>query len=127
MIGYTPEEFLGEPLLELFDDKQIKKIQQCLSEDFEGINPINLSIKHFQESLDFDGIVHRRDGVIILELEPKNLQEKTDFFDFYIVKPINFEQLKRDIPTLNIHSDRILIKCDRLYGTQAIALTLDFD
>ncbi|MBD2501432.1 ATP-binding protein [Anabaena azotica] len=83
MIGYTPEELLGKPLLELFDDEKIQKIQRCLSEDFESINPINLCIQHLQESLDFDGIVHRIDGVIILELEPKNARGKTDFFDFY--------------------------------------------
>jgi two-component system, chemotaxis family, sensor kinase Cph1 len=83
VVGQKPEELLGKPLSDLFDAKQIKLIQQCLAEDFESVNPLNLSIKHLNKSVYFDGIVHRLDSVIILELEPKKAKEKTSFFDFY--------------------------------------------
>ncbi|BAT55147.1 multi-sensor signal transduction histidine kinase [Nostoc sp. NIES-3756] len=83
IIGQKPERLLGKPLSYLFEAKQIKKIQQCLSEDFESINPLNLSIKHLKKSIDVDGIVHRLNKVIILELELKTTKIETDFFDFY--------------------------------------------
>jgi two-component system, chemotaxis family, sensor kinase Cph1 len=83
IIARQPQELLGKPLLELFNAKQIKTIQRCLTEDFETINPLNLSIKCRDKSIYFDGIVHRLDRVIILELERKKAKEKTEFFDFY--------------------------------------------
>ncbi|MBH8572237.1 GAF domain-containing protein [Nostocaceae cyanobacterium CENA369] len=82
-IGRQPKELLGQPLSDLLDAKQIQLIQQCLSEDFESINPLNLSIKRLNKSIYFDGIVHRLDGIILLELEPKKAKSKTNFFDFY--------------------------------------------
>ncbi|MEH2078236.1 MAG: ATP-binding protein [Nostoc sp.] len=83
VIGRQPEKLLGKPLLDLLDAKQIKLIQQCLAEDFESINPLNLSIKCLNKSIHFDGIVHRLDTTIILELEQTKARGKTGFFDFY--------------------------------------------
>ncbi|MEH2061791.1 MAG: ATP-binding protein [Nostoc sp.] len=83
VVGRQPEELLGKPLSDLFDAKQIKLIEQCLKEDFESINPLNLSIKHLKKSIYFDGIVHHLDNMIIMELEPKKAKGKTGFFDFY--------------------------------------------
>ncbi|MEH2094043.1 ATP-binding protein [Nostoc sp.] len=83
VIGRQPEKLLGKPLSDLLDAKQIKLIQQCLAEDFESINPLNLSIKCLNKSIHFDGIVHRLDTTIILELEQKKARGKAGFFDFY--------------------------------------------
>ncbi|MFN6464569.1 MAG: ATP-binding protein [Nostoc sp. DedVER02] len=83
IVGYQPEQLLGQPLANLFNTKQIQLIQQCLTEDFESINPLNLSIKRLNKSIYFDGIVHRLDTIIILELEPKKAKGQTGFFDFY--------------------------------------------
>ncbi len=95
MIGHSPEALLGKPLSVLLSATQIEAIQQCLQADFESINPVDLSIAQGRssaaeklppESLEkryFDGIVHRLEGVILLELEPKEKTEKTDFFAFY--------------------------------------------
>jgi len=83
VLGYPPQELLGKPLSDLLDAKQIKRIQQCLAEDFESVNPLNLSIKRPHKSVYFDGIVHRLGAVIVLELELKKAKGKTDFFDFY--------------------------------------------
>jgi two-component system, chemotaxis family, sensor kinase Cph1 len=83
IIGRQPQELLGKSLSELLDAKQIKTIQQCLTEDFDTINPLKLSIKHLNKSLFFEGVIHRSDPVIILEIERKKAKTKTDFFDFY--------------------------------------------
>ncbi|MBD2525785.1 ATP-binding protein [Nostoc sp. FACHB-133] len=83
VVARQPEELLGKPLSYLFNAKQIKLIQQCLAEDFESINPLNFSIKRLNKSIYFDGIVHRLDNIIILELEPKQAKGQITFFDFY--------------------------------------------
>jgi len=83
VVGRQPEELLGKPLSSLLDVKQIKLLQKCLAEDFESVNPLNLSIKYLNKSIYFDGIVHRLDNIIILELEPKKAKGETGFFDFY--------------------------------------------
>lgn len=83
ILGRQPQDLLGKPLSQLFDAKQVDTIQKCLNGDFESLNPINLSFKCQNKSLRFDGIVHQLDGVALLELEPKKLKGKRDFFDFY--------------------------------------------
>ena len=83
IIGREPQELLGKTLADLLDTEQIQQLEQCLVADFENANPLQLSIEHLQQSRYFDGIVHRVESSIVLELEPKDTQEKTDFFDFY--------------------------------------------
>ncbi|AFY92437.1 GAF domain-containing protein [Chamaesiphon minutus] len=82
-IGHPPKDLLGKPLLALLTAKQIATIRQCLSEDFESVNPLDISIKRAAKLLKFDGIVHRQQALIILELEPKQKSQKADFVEFY--------------------------------------------
>jgi len=83
IIGYLPQAILGKPLSTLLDASQIQLVHQCLAENFESINPLNLSIKHLRQTLYFDCILHRLEAAILLELEPKQTTSKPDFFDFY--------------------------------------------
>lgn len=83
IVGRHHEELLGKPLSELLGAKQFKLIQQSLAKDFESINPLNLCIKRLNRSVYFDGIVHRLENAIVMELEPKTAKDKADFFDFY--------------------------------------------
>lgn len=83
LLGRYPQELLGNPLSSLVAPKQINAIEQCLSEDFEHVNPLDISIKHKNKLLWFDGIVHRWNTMIVLELEPRQKKPKTDFLEFY--------------------------------------------
>ena len=83
VLDRQPESLLGKPLSELLDAKQIGLIQACLAEAFESTNPLNLAIQQLTEVLYFDGIVHRSDSVVVLELESKKVNNQTDFFAFY--------------------------------------------
>lgn len=83
IMGCLPADLLGKRLSKVLPAKQIKSIRQCLSGDFDSINPLNLSMRCSDKLLYFDGIVHHSESVIILELEPRKAKEKTDFFDFY--------------------------------------------
>lgn len=83
LLGPPPEALLGQPLSSLFNNPQIHQIRQCLTEDFDSINPLELAVAVDDQVRHFDGIVHRWDGVIILELEPKHDVQNPDFIDFY--------------------------------------------
>jgi len=82
-IGIHPQELLKKNLHYLLDLEQINHIQECLLEDFESVNPLEISIKTQTEIVIFDGIIHRFNGSLILELEPKKLKESINFFSFY--------------------------------------------
>ncbi|MEM6401109.1 MAG: GAF domain-containing protein [Cyanobacteria bacterium P01_D01_bin.116] len=83
-LGWQPEELLNRKLSFLVDESQIQTIRMCLKEDFESVNPLKVFIKRGEETLIFDGIVHRSVGAVILELEPTlSTQDDAKFFDFY--------------------------------------------
>lgn len=71
LLRQQPQELLGKPLLNLLAPKQVNAIRQCLSEDFEYVNPLDISLKSKTKLLQFDGIVHRCNAIFFLELEPK--------------------------------------------------------
>ena len=91
MLGIKSQDLLGKPLSELLGEEQVRAIKGCLSEDFAHINPLPVKINRDGSNITFDGIVHRNQEIIILELEPTQLSQEVDFFNFYqLVKtPVN--------------------------------------
>ncbi len=83
ILGLHSHEVLNKNLKDFLDSKQITLINECLSESFESVNPLKISIKGQNKHLIFDGILHRNDEVIILELEPKKIKKDIDFVKFY--------------------------------------------
>ncbi len=83
IIGSHPQDLLNKRLKDLLGSEQVDSIQKCLGEDFECINPLKISIKNQDQILIFDGIIHRSDKLIILELESTKTKENADFFSFY--------------------------------------------
>jgi two-component system, chemotaxis family, sensor kinase Cph1 len=90
-LGRSPAALLGKPLSVLMAQSQIAAIQSCVNADFENVNPLRLSFQVNSKVEVFEGIVHRADGAIVLELEPVDMSEQTQtidrpavsFFDFY--------------------------------------------
>jgi two-component system, chemotaxis family, sensor kinase Cph1 len=82
-LGQSPAAYVGQPLSRLLTAPQIAMIQGCLSAEFDHINPLRLMIPVNGEPQPFEGIVHRADGVIVLELEPAIALAAVSFFDFY--------------------------------------------
>jgi two-component system, chemotaxis family, sensor kinase Cph1 len=89
-LGHSPQDLLEKPASDLLTPEQIQSISQCLSEDFEPANPLPLDItietqanSEPAELRHFDGIVHRQNDKIILELEPNQNRQNVDFFEFY--------------------------------------------
>jgi len=83
LTGHTPQTWLGTALSDWLVPSQIEAIRQCLNEDFDSINPLELSLETPGETRWFDGIVHGCAGGVIIELEPRRAPEKTGFLDFY--------------------------------------------
>ncbi|MGL5806765.1 MAG: ATP-binding protein [Xenococcaceae cyanobacterium] len=89
-LGLQPQELLEQELSKILSDEQIKAIALCLSEDFDCVNPLKISIDKQGEKVTCNGIVHRSNEVIILELEPSDREEEINFFNFHhlVKKPI---------------------------------------
>ncbi len=102
-LGKKPDAFLGKPLSILIKKKQIETIQGCLNGAFENINPLHLTLSVGGKSQAFEGILHRADGVIVLELERSIEQETVSFFDIYkfVKTPINHLQNAQTLAELS--------------------------
>ncbi|MGD1698429.1 ATP-binding protein [Dapis sp. BLCC M229] len=82
-LNIPPENLLEQNIECLLYSHQIDNIRQNLAGDFEYINPLQLSIKCGNEVRLFNSIIHRNDGVVILELEACEDESGLDFSQFY--------------------------------------------
>jgi len=82
-IGKQPKNLLNTYLEDLLIPKQIAAIKKCLQSDFENVNPLKLTFNKKSKIITFDGIIHRLEGVLLLELEPTKTKKNQDFFGFY--------------------------------------------
>ncbi|MBE9067109.1 GAF domain-containing protein [Leptolyngbya cf. ectocarpi LEGE 11479] len=70
-LGITPQSLLGQPLLELLGSTTYPKpLHHYLETCTEHASYVQVSICTPNGSKDFDGLVHRGKGSIVLELEP---------------------------------------------------------
>jgi light-regulated signal transduction histidine kinase (bacteriophytochrome) len=94
-IGRHPHELLNQPLATVLDSQHLDMLQNCLLKDFESINPLKISITNEEELLSFDGIIHRHDGVLLLELEPNPVRQNSNFFSFYHQTKSSIDQIQK--------------------------------
>ncbi|MCX7593472.1 MAG: GAF domain-containing protein [Fischerella sp.] len=108
-LGFHPEELLNQPLSKLLESEQIDFFNDCLTqEDIQIVNPVEFTIKPFQKTIIFDGIVHRSNGFVILELEPAILEKNNNYFRFYHLVKLAIGKLQ-SAKTVNEIS-RIIVK-----------------
>ncbi|MEM7768961.1 MAG: ATP-binding protein [Cyanobacteria bacterium P01_A01_bin.37] len=80
----APEALLDQPLENVLGKAQIQILERCLATEFEAVNPLRFDINVDGDVQMFTGIVHRSEGVVLLELEPAEIDQKAvSFFDFY--------------------------------------------
>jgi two-component system, chemotaxis family, sensor kinase Cph1 len=82
-LGKKPKALLGKSLAILIQPEQLQAIRDCLSNGFENVNPLRLSLAVSGQQQAFEGIVHRANNVVVLELERSIEQQAVSFFDFY--------------------------------------------
>jgi PAS domain S-box-containing protein len=83
LLGIPLKQLLNQPLAKLLGAPQTSELKKSLGGDFSRINPLRISIKQSGKTLFFDGIIHRYDGVAMLELLPTKSEAPSTFFNFY--------------------------------------------
>jgi two-component system, chemotaxis family, sensor kinase Cph1 len=94
LLGRSPKMLLEKSLSCLLSPDRVQAIVDGMAGDFEQINPLALTISPGEESANdlvqgarsFDGILHRSNGLLILEIEPVDRQDRHDranFIGFY--------------------------------------------
>lgn len=82
--GLEPHSVLKKSLKEFVDNYQVNRLIDLLkNEELKNINPVNFWWHDGKKFVVFDGIIHRNQGLLILELEPEQSQEKTPGLGFY--------------------------------------------
>ena len=84
IFGISALELLNENLNTLLSKNQVEQIKAYLKhEDIETINPLKIPVEINGKTRDFNGILHRSGGAVILELEPELARETDNFLSFY--------------------------------------------
>lgn len=93
-LGIYPEDLLGKELISLIGSEEIAKIKECLSADFENVNPLQISITNQHETFLFEGIAHRTAESVILELEPNKSNQSPNFNTFYQIVKATIDRMR---------------------------------
>jgi two-component system, chemotaxis family, sensor kinase Cph1 len=120
-LGKKPEAFLGQSLAILIQPEQLEAIRDCLSDGFENVNPLRLLLAINGQQQAFEGIVHRANNVVILELERSIEQQAVSFFDFYkfVKSPIDHLRSTTNLAEL---SEQAVITIRNITGFDRVML-----
>ena len=84
LLGIPVHSLLGKSLESLLPEAQVRSTRaSLLSDRLEDNNPLKLTLQDREHTRLFDGIAHRHQGRLFLELEPSTQQEALPFFGFY--------------------------------------------
>lgn len=84
MFGISAQSILNQHVSRLLESSQVEILSKVLlSEDIHKANPIKLHAKVGRRELYLDGIVHRIDGLLMLEIEIAELKENASFAELY--------------------------------------------
>ena len=84
LLGVEAESAIGQNLSLFLEEVQLEQLKTCLlNENLKTVNPIKLSVEKAGKILEFDCILHRWEGVLILELELAKSTENISVFSFY--------------------------------------------
>ena len=110
---------IEQPLSILFPEPQIDILVSFLSrKDLEIFNPTKITIQIEQNKYLFQGIMHRSDGLLILELEPLPTDSDSSLSFYHLAKSAaaNVRQAKdfSEMPELLAQEIRKITQCDRV-------------
>ena len=84
LLGVDAKSAIGQDLSLFFDRVQLEKLNACLqNENLKTVNPIKICVEKAGKSLEFDCILHRAQGILIVELELATTTENISVFSFY--------------------------------------------
>ncbi|GEM44559.1 ATP-binding protein [Deinococcus cellulosilyticus] len=70
LLGLSPERLLDVTIQEFMGEEQLRAFQEALNRDDLETNPLFVFPLRFSHGVLFDAVAHRKDGWVILELEP---------------------------------------------------------
>jgi light-regulated signal transduction histidine kinase (bacteriophytochrome)/ActR/RegA family two-component response regulator len=80
-------EFINQPLSTLFPRSQIDILVSFLShKDLEIFNPTKLTVQIQEKLYEFQGIIHRSSGLLVLELEPLSVDSDSSLSFYQLAK-----------------------------------------
>jgi PAS domain S-box-containing protein len=82
-IGLHPQEILGKFLDQFITSETNESIKTALTEELDTLNPLVLYIHTESKNKILNGTIHRSNGLIIIELEPKISSEYQKHFNLY--------------------------------------------
>lgn len=82
-IGLHPQEMLGKILDKFITTETNELIKTALTEELDTLNSIVLDIHTESKNKTLNGTIHRSNGLIIIELEPRLSTENPKDFNFY--------------------------------------------
>ncbi|MGE0683585.1 MAG: ATP-binding protein [Candidatus Binatia bacterium] len=77
VLSLEPGDLLDEPVSSLFDSSALTYFLNCIHKEDLEANPIYLATLRTNNDHVFDGIVHRYDGLLVVELEPSLASSST--------------------------------------------------
>lgn len=96
LLGQPPKELLNRNLAAIAGQAQTDSLRARLSRsDLPSINPLKLNIEIGGQASTFDGVLHRTNGCLVLELESAQTQEHLPFAHFYRVMSPYASQLQQ--------------------------------
>ncbi|RAI43544.1 ATP-binding protein [Rhodoplanes roseus] len=79
--GVAPGAVIGAPLSMLIGEASVARIAAVLAgDDLAAVNPIAVSLRMSAGDREFNGILHRHDGLTFLELEPRGEDSPSSSF-----------------------------------------------
>lgn len=84
LLGIAAKSAIGQNLSLFLEQAQLEQLKACLlNENLKTINPIKISVKKAETILEFDCILHRWEGVLMIELELAQSLANMSVFSFY--------------------------------------------
>lgn len=114
-----PKSLIHKNLTDIFIETDIEWLKNCLlQENLDYFNPLQLTTKNNKNSVIFDGVIHRADGLLILELEPLPPEKKINSLSFYhlvkssVAKIVSADSFEESVEVI-VKEVRQITKYDR--------------
>ena len=83
IFGITPKDLIGQPIKSLVGSEQQAELARKLSADLILLNPIRLTVTCKTGEKEFEAVVHRSDGLLIIEFEETTSLQPEQSLDFF--------------------------------------------
>ena len=95
-LGIPAESLINHSLAQFLDQTQLNQLQECLTmENIEIYNPLNLFLKTADYTKEFECIIHRCNGLLVLEMEKAVVKDHFSALSFYHLVKVAIRNIKK--------------------------------